>query len=184
MSGGFYYDSIVVVLVLLVLFFMSSYNKLVHLSNRVDEGFSTMDVYLKKRFDLIPNLVETVKGYSKHENGTLEKITALRSEYNNKNHMDMKSANKMNNELTKYLAVVEAYPELKADTEYLNLQSELSIVEDQLKDAREIYNHVANNYNTAIEVVPSNIVAAIFGFKKAELFKLEDAKKENVEIKL
>ena len=96
----------------------------------------------------------------------------------------VKTNQKLSQSVTKIMALAEAYPELKADTEYLNLQSELSIVEDQLKNAREIYNHVANNYNTAIEVVPSNIVAAIFGFKKAELFKLEDAKKENVEIKL
>ena len=175
---------IVGVVLLLVFYVIGVYNKLINARNKVKDQFAQIDVQLKRRSDMIPNLVETVKGYSKHENDTLEKITALRSEYNNKNHMDIKSANKMNNELTKYLAVVEAYPELKADTEYLNLQSELSIVEDQLKDAREIYNHVANNYNTAIEVVPSNIVAAIFGFKKAELFKLEDAKKENVEIKL
>lgn len=175
---------VLTVLLIVILVIIAKYNKLVKLFNKMKKAKSDIEICLNKRFDLMPNLVETVKGYSKHENGTLEKITALRSEYNNKNHMDMKSANKMNNELTKYLAVVEAYPELKADTEYLNLQSELSIIEDQLKDAREIYNHVANNYNTAIEVVPSNIVAAIFGFKKAELFKLEDAKKENVEIKL
>ena len=152
-------------------------NKMISLGMFAKDIFSDIVLTVDKT-DNSFNVVQTV------ENDTLEKITALRSEYNNKNHMDIKSANKMNNELTKYLAVVEAYPELKADTEYLNLQSELSIVEDQLKNAREIYNHVANNYNTAIEVVPSNIVAAIFGFKKAELFKLEDAKKENVEIKL
>ena len=154
---------VLTVLLIVILVIIAKYNKLVKLFNKMKKAKSDIEICLNKRFDLMPNLVETVKGYSKHENGTLEKITALRSEYNNKNHMDIKSANKMNNELTKYLAVVEAYPELKADTEYLNLQSELSI---------------------AIEVVPSNIVAAIFGFKKAELFKLEDAKKENVEIKL
>ena len=159
---------VLTVLLIVILVIIAKYNKLVKLFNKMKKAKSDIEICLNKRFDLMPNLVETVKGYSKHENGTLEKITALRSEYNNKNHMDIKSANEMNNELTKYLAVVEAYPELKADTEYLNLQSELSIVEDQLKDAREIYNHVANNYNTAIEVVPSNIVAAIFGFKKAE----------------
>ena len=177
---------LIAVLVVIVLWIVSTYNSLVGLRNTCKEAFSTMDVYLKKRWDLIPNLVETVKGYAKHEKDTLQEVISLRNTpYESMSDDEkVKTNQKLSQSVTKIMALAEAYPELKADTEYLNLQSELSIVEDQLKDAREIYNHVANNYNTAIEVVPSNIVAAIFGFKKAELFKLEDAKKENVEIKL
>ena len=177
---------ILAIIILIIIYAFILYNNFISLDNKVKEAFSTMDVYLKKRWDLIPNLVETVKGYAKYEEATLTRITKLRNTVYNEMTNDEKIINneELSSDVSKIMALKEAYPELKADTEYLNLQSELSIVEDQLKDAREIYNHVANNYNTAIEVVPSNIVAAIFGFKKAELFKLEDAKKENVEIKL
>ena len=115
---------IIVVLVLLVLFFMSSYNKLVHLSNRVDEGFSTMDVYLKKRFDLIPNLVETVKGYAKHEADTLSSVIAQRNmAKTSKDVMD--SENKITNAIQGIFAVAEQYPDLKANTNFMDLQNQL-----------------------------------------------------------
>ena len=162
---------------------IAGYNRFIRANNAVKESTSAIDVLLKQRFDLLPNIIECVKGYAKHEKTTLEELVKLRNNYNS-NGFSVSEAEEIDKKFVSIMALSENYPELKADTEYLNLQSELGIVEDQLKDAREIYNHVANNYNTAIEVVPSNIVAAIFGFKKAELFKLEDAKKENVEIKL
>ena len=177
------YIVLVVVLVVIIVILVK-YNSLVKLHNKVKKSSSDIEVYLNKRFDLMPNLVETVKGYSKHEEGTLEKITALRSQYNKKDHMDIKNANEMNNELTKYLAVVEAYPNLKANTEYMDLQKQLREIEDQLENARRVYNHVVNEYNTTIEVVPSNIVAAMFGFKKSSLFQIEEDKKENVNVKI
>ena len=181
--GSIFYIILVVILIV-VLIILAKYNSLVRFYNRVKKAGSDIEVYLNKRFDLIPNIVETVKGYSKHEESTLEKIVKLRSKYNENNHMDIKNANEMNNELTKYLAIVENYPELKANSEYMNLQKELREIEDQLEIARRNYNDVVNRYNTAIEVVPSNIVAGIFGFKKASFFQIDDDKKENIKVKI
>lgn len=175
---------ILVIILIVILVILAKYNKLVKLHNGLKKASADIEVYLNKRFDLIPNIVETVKGYSKHEEGTLEKITSLRSRYNDQKHMNIKSANEMNEELTKYLMVVESYPDLKANTEYLELQRELRNIEDQLEKARISYNNVVNYYNTAIQVVPSNIVAAMFGFKKASFFEVPEDKKENVKVEI
>lgn len=160
------------------------FNKLVRLYNKVKKSKSNIEVYLNKRFDLIPNLVETVKAYSKHEDKTLENIIALRADYNNMKSLKLEDVNKLDNQLNKYLAIVENYPELKANEEYLNLQKELRDTEDQLAYARRAYNDEATNYNIATEVVPSNIVALIFAFKRVNLFELEDSKKENIKVDL
>ena len=173
--------SIILFAIIIILF---KYNKLVKLYNRVRQSKSDIEIYLNKRFDLIPNLVECVKSYSKYEDETLEKIVTLRNNYNENNNMNVDDLNHMDNKLNKYLAVVENYPDLKANTEYLNLQQELKEVEEQLVRARNMYNHVATNYNIAREIVPNNIVAGIFGFKKFELFQLEEEKRENNNIKL
>lgn len=175
---------ILAILLVAIIVIIVKYNNLVKLYNTINRASADIEVYLNKRFDLMPNLVECVKGYSKHEEGTLEKITSLRSEYNNKDHKDIKDANEMNNELTKYLAVVEAYPDLKANSQYLDLQNQLRNIEDELENARRNYNNIVNRYNVAIDVVPSNLVADIFGFKKASLFKLEAEKKENINVKI
>ncbi len=175
---------ILFVVLILIVITLVMFNKLVRLYNKVKKSKSNIEIYLNKRFDLIPNLVECVKSYSKYEDGTLEKITSLRSDYNKLDNLKVEDVNEMDNKLNKYLAVVEAYPDLKANTEYLNLQAELREIENQLGHARERYNDIATNYNVATEVVPSNLVASIFGFKKVPLFKLEDAKKENVKVKL
>ena len=173
---------LVVLIVIVTILFM--YNKLVRLYNRVKKSKSDIEIYLNKRFDLIPNLVECVKSYSKYEDETLEKIVSLRSDYNKMDNLKVSDVNDLDNKLTKYLAVVESYPDLKANTEYLNLQRELRDIEDKLSMARERYNDVATNYNVATEVVPSNIVSSIFAFKKVDLFKLEDNKKENIKVEL
>ena len=141
------------------------YNKLVRLYNRVKKSKSDIEIYLNKRFDLIPNLVECVKSYSKYEDETLEKIVLLRSDYSKMDNLKVSDVNDLDNKLTKYLAVVESYPDLKANSEYLNLQRELRDIEDKLSMARVKYNDVATNYNVATEVVPSNIVSSIFAFK-------------------
>ena len=182
MSNIVYIILLVVLIVIVIILFM--YNKLVRLYNRVKKSKSDIEIYLNKRFDLIPNLVECVKSYSKYEDETLEKIVSLRSDYNKMDNLKVSDVNDLDNKLTKYLAVVESYPDLKANTEYLNLQRELRDIEDKLSMARERYNDVATNYNVATEVVPSNIVSSIFAFKKVDLFKLEDSKKENIKVEL
>ena len=182
MSNIVYIILLVVLIVIVIILFM--YNKLVRLYNRVKKSKSDIEIYLNKRFDLIPNLVECVKSYSKYEDETLEKIVSLRSDYSKMDNLKVSDVNDLDNKLTKYLAVVESYPDLKANSEYLNLQRELRDIEDKLSMARVKYNDVATNYNVATEVVPSNIVSSIFAFKKVDLFKLEDNKKENIKIKL
>ena len=139
---------------------------------------------LKKRFDLIPNLVETVKGYSTHENKTLKEITDLRSNYQGQQDLSIKEIEEANSKFNKLLAVVENYPDLKANSQYISLQTELREVEDQLGDARNIYNDVVTSYNTLIETVPSNIVASIFAFRKADLFEIDDNVRDNIKIGL
>ena len=172
----------VILIVIIIILFM--YNKLVRLYNRAKKSQSNIEIYLNKRFDLIPNLVECVKSYSNYEDDTLEKIVALRSDYNKKENIKISEVSDLDGRLTRYLAVVENYPDLKANTEYLNLQKELTEIENQLSRARNIYNDEATNYNIATEVVPSNIIAILFAFKKLDLFKLEDNKKENVEVNI
>lgn len=172
---------ILTILLILILIILAKYNKLVKLQNRVKKAKANISIFLKKRFDLIPNLVECVKSYSKYEGSTLEEIVSLRNKYENKD-LPIIQAEKMNNKLNNFLAIIEKYPELKADKQYINLQSELSRIENELERARKIYNDEVTKYNIAIETVPSNIVASIFAFKKASLFKAEPEEKENVKI--
>lgn len=172
----------VILIVILIIFVM--YNKLIKLLNRVKKAKANIEIYSNKRFDLIPNLVECVKSYSKYEGGTLEDIVTLRNIYNQNKNLNLKQVEQMNGRLDKYLAIVENYPNLKADSQYMSLQSELKEIEDELERARHIYNDEVTNYNTVIESVPSNIVASIFAFKKAELFQIENYKKENIKLDL
>ena len=154
-----------------------------YLRNKVKQSESGIDVYLNQRFDLIPNLVECVKAYSKHEQSIFTEIAALRTGYMNKSK-DIKSAEKLNNKMNQLVAVAENYPDLKASEQYLNLQKNLTKIESQLQAARRIYNSDVTAYNIKLETVPSNIVANLFGFKPAQLFEIEEYKKENVNIKL
>lgn len=175
---------VLAVIFVLILVIFAKYNKLIKLQNRVKKAKANIEIYLNKRFELIPNIVECVKSYSKYEGETLEDIVALRNNYNSQKDISLKEAGDMNNQLSKFLAVVEAYPELKANTQYINLQSELSRIEDELERARHRYNDEVTNYNTLIETVPSNIVASVFSFKKADLFQIEESKRENVSLNL
>lgn len=172
------------VLLIVILMIFSKYNKLIKLLNRVKKAKANIEIYSNKRFDLIPNLVECVKGYSKYEGTTLEDIVALRNNYRGNSHMNIGQVSEMNDKLNQYLAVVENYPDLKANTQYLDLQNELSKIEEELQRARHKYNDEVTEYNTVIESVPSNIVASIFAFKHAELFQIEEHKRENVKINL
>jgi LemA protein len=173
-----------IIFLFLIIAILKMYNKLIKLRNKVNQSESGIDVYLNQRFDLIPNLVECVKLYTKYESETLNKITELRSVYNQNKGLDIEKATELNNIINKILVVAENYPELKASEQYLNLQKNLSKVESQLQAARRIYNNDVTNYNTKIESIPNNIIAAVFGFKKAELFQIEEYKKENINIKL
>lgn len=175
---------ILTILLLIIIVILAKYNRLVKLQNRVKKAQANIEIYLKKRFDLIPNIVECVTGYSKYENSTLQDIIALRNSYSKEEHLDINKASEMNNKLNKYLAIVEDYPELKANTQFLNLQDELSEIEDELERARRVYNDDVTNYNNLIQTVPSNFVASIFAFKKAELFKAQEEEKKNIKVKL
>ena len=175
------YIVLVVVLILIFIIF-TKYNKLIRLQSRVKKAKANIEACLNKRFDLIPNLVECVKGYSKHEGSTLENIVSLRNQFKEQKKTNINEAGELNKELNNLLVVVEDYPELKANTQYLDLQKELSSVENDLERERKIYNDIVTEYNIAVEVVPDNIIASIFAFKKAELFQIEDDKKENINI--
>ena len=156
------------------------YNRLVKKRNAVKQSRSSIDVYLTQRFDLIPNLVECVKGYAKHEENLLESITKLRTEYNVSKDLD--KASLLNTQMNKLIAIVENYPDLKASENFLNLQKNLTKMEDQLQAARRLYNMDVTAYNTAIQVFPTNLIASAFNFTEEKLFELEPGKGENVKI--
>lgn len=168
------------VLLIVIITILAKYNKLIKLQNRVKKAKANIEIYLNKRFELIPNLVECVKSYSKYEEGTLEGIISLRNNYTG--HENLREAGKMNDRLSKYLAIVENYPNLKANAQYISLQNELARIESELERARRVYNDEVTRYNTTIETVPSNIVAGIFAFKKVELFQIENYKRENIKL--
>ncbi len=159
---------------------ISIYNKLVHARNKVENQFSQIDIQLKRRADLIPNLVETVKGYAKHEEGTFTAVIEARNKAINAGTVNDKieANNELSGALNKLFALAEAYPELKANENFLSLQNDLKDTEDKITYARQFYNDAAMGYNNLIQVVPSNIVANMFGFKKFEYFKADEKEKE------
>ena len=176
---------IVALIVILVFWYFSTYNSLITLRNRKDDQFSQIDVQLKRRADLIPNLVETVKGYAKHESDTLEGVIAARNAYNtaSTNEDKMKASGEITNALNKLFALSEAYPDLKANTNFMSLQNDLKDTEDKISAARQFYNDTVLTYNNKVETVPSNIVANIAGFKKSEFFQIEEKEKEAPKVK-
>ncbi len=159
------------------------YNNFIKANNRVKQKSSAIDVLLNQRFELLPNLIETVKGYSKYESSTFENLTKLRNTYNNSN-FSVNQTNKIDNEFVKLLAIAENYPELKANSNFLDLQANLKEIENKLSVARMSYNDAATDFNNKVESVPSNIVAKIFRFEQKELFTLDASKKENVKVSL
>ena len=169
----------IIFFIIIVIMILVIYNSLIKSRNNVKQAKSGVDVYLNQRFDLIPNLVECVKQYSKYEKEVFAEITELRTSYL-KDSTNIKSAEKINNKMNEIVALAENYPELKASEQYLNLQKNLTKLESQLQAARRIYNMEVTNYNNKIQTVPSNIVAKLFRFKCAELFQIEEYKKENI----
>ena len=175
---------LVVVLVLLVLFVIGTYNKLVIAKNKVKDQFSQIDIQLKKRFDLIPNLVETVKGYAKHESETFEKVINARNGYANAKTDEEKveASNELSKSLTHLFALAESYPELKSNTNFEELQRELKDIEDKISYARSFYNDAVRLYNNKVQTIPSNIIASLFGFKTEPFFEASSEEKENVKV--
>ena len=161
-----------------------TYNGFVKLKNMISEAFSTMDVYLKKRWDLLPNLVEVVKGYTSHESGVLESIVALRNaSYDSLSSGDKIDANeKLSAGVGRLLALAENYPELKASQNFSDLSAQLASVEGEISQARKYYNAVVREMNTKVEQFPANIVAGLFGFKQARLFEAEAEERGAVKV--
>lgn len=170
-----------IVVIILIGIVLLNYNRFIKTNNKVKEAESSIDVLLNQRFDLLPNLIETVKGYSKHESGTLEELASLRSSYNDTN-FSVNETNKIDKGFGRLMAIAESYPELKANTNFLSLQSSLASIEDKLNRARLNYNYYVTRYNNLVESIPSNIVAKIFNFEKQDLFKLDDNKRENIKV--
>lgn len=160
----------------LVLFVILTYNKLISLRNESQQGFSGIEVQLKRRADLIPNLVETVKGYAAHESATFEKVTLARQQAHDANGIDevAQADKQMSSAIGGLLAISENYPDLQASQNFLGLQAELSDTEEKVASARRYYNSVVRRLNTKIQSFPSNIIAGLFNFVNAEFYEVED----------
>jgi LemA protein len=166
-------------IVVVVGFIIATYNGLIRLRNLCDNAWSDVDVQLKRRYDLIPNLVSTVKGYASHEKEVLENVTKARAEATTAKTPgeQSKAENMLTGALRQLFAVAENYPELKANTNFLDLQKNLSEVEDNIQNARRYYNAVVRDNNIKVESFPSNIVATTFGFKKREFFEMAEGER-------
>jgi LemA protein len=172
-------------IVIVAAYVMVSYNRFVMQRNRVEEAFSTMDVYLLKRYDLIPNLVETVKGYAKHEKETFERVIQARNQAVSANTLESKveAENAFGAVMGRLFALAEAYPDLKANTNFIDLQTQLKAIEEDIANARKFFNAVTRQFNTMVEVFPANIVANLFKFTKKPLFEVEDvSQRQNVKV--
>ncbi len=176
---------VIAVIAVLVIWFIAMYNGFVKIKNRVDEAFATIDVYLKKRYDLIPNLVETVRGYAAHEQGTLEKVVQARNmaQSASSEQEKIEADNMLSGTLKSLFAVAEGYPDLKANTNFIDLQNQLKAVEEDIANARKYYNAVVREFNTKREVFPSNIIAGMFRFDARPLYEVETAEeRQNVKV--
>ena len=175
---------IVAIVVVILLWVVSTYNSLVVLRNRVKDQWAQIDVQLKRRFDLIPNLVETVKGYAKHESETLENVVKARNSYLSATTPEgqMEADGELTKAVSKIFALAESYPELKANTNFMDLQGQLTETEDKISVARQLYNDVVLKYNNKLQVIPSNIVAALFHFQPEAFFKANEEERENVKV--
>ncbi len=173
------------VVLIAVIWFIAAYNGFVRLKNSIEEAFSTMDVYLKKRYDLIPNLVETVKGYASHEKDTLERVIAARNAAASARTVEDKvqGENMLAGTLKTLFAIAEAYPDLKANTNFMQLQGELQRMEDEIASSRKYYNAIVKEFNTKRETFPSAIIAGMFHFEKQPLFEVSSStERENVKV--
>lgn len=180
-----FYIIIGVLLLLLIIGFIIL-NSFIKLNNKVNEAFATMDVYLKKRWDLIPNLVETVKGYAKHEKDTLEEVIKLRNgDYDILNNNEKISANeKVTKGINRIMLLAESYPELKASDNFRNLSKELTRTEDEIAQSRKYYNATVRVFNNKVEMFPSSIFAKVFGYQTKKMYEAKDNERDNVKVEL
>ena len=172
------------VVLIIIIYIIGIYNSFIRKRNAIEESFSTMDVYLKKRWDLIPNLVETVKGYAEHESKVLEDLIKLRTgAYDSMSNDEKIEANKQISQgLGRLFAVSEAYPDLKANTNFQDLSNQLSKVEEDIANSRKYYNGTVKEYNNTIQIFPNVIFAGMFGFKRIKMFEIESVERENVKV--
>lgn len=175
---------IVVILALIVLYAIVLYNRMVGLKNRIDSAWSQVDVQLRRRYDLIPNLVETVKGYAAHEKEVFEKVTEARAAMMSAQSVEQQgeAQNQITHALKTLFAVAEAYPELKANQNFMMLQEELSGTESKIAYSRQFYNDTVMSFNTLIQTFPANLMAGMFGFHQHEYFPMEDAAREPIKV--
>lgn len=176
---------VLAVALLIGVWVFSTYNSLVKLKNNVEEGFSTMDVYMKKRYDLVPNLVETVKGYAKHEKETLTAVINSRNSALSATSIKDKAQSEaqLTEAIKSLFALAESYPELKANTNFLDLQQQLTAVEQDIANSRKYYNSVVKMLNNKVEMFPSNLVAKWFKFTRKDMFEVSSsAERENVKV--
>ena len=173
------------VLVLILLMLAVNYNGLVKLRNQSDEAFSTMDIYLKKRYDMIPNLVEIVKQYATHEREALEAVIRARSMAMGAQTFEERTQNEsyLSGALKSLFAVSEGYPQLKADGNFLNLQNQLVALENDISQSRKYYNGVVKVMNNKVDMFPSNLFAAMLGFKRYPFFMVDDFERQNVQVR-
>ena len=175
---------IALVVIILIGVIVGAYNAFVRMRNTCEEAWATIDVYLKKRSDLIPNLVETVKGYAKHESGTLEKVVAARNAAMNAQGVEAKAEaeNMLSGTLKSLFALSEAYPDLKANANFIDLQNQLKQIESELANARKYYNATARQINTKMQSFPSNIVAHFMHLSKFSYYEIEEEARQNVKV--
>ncbi len=173
---------ILAVVVVIILWLIGVYNGLIRLKNRVKEAWADIDVQLKRRYDLIPNLMETVKGYMKHEEGVLTKVTEARAAAMGAKSIEdkAKAENMLSETLKSLFAVSESYPDLKASQNFLQLQDEISDTENKIQASRRFYNTQVRDFNTKIEVFPTNMIAGMLKFKAWDFFEIEDQKEKEV----
>ena len=173
------------VVAVLFLAFIGIYNKLAKLKVMVEEASSDIETFLKQRYDMIPNLVETVKGYAKHETATLEKVTEMRTKAMSAGTLPEKMTleDGLTSAISKIFAVAENYPDLKANTNFIQLQTTLKELEESIQKSRRYYNGAARDFNTAIVVFPTNLIANLFGYKKVDFFEASQEEQKNVEVK-
>lgn len=173
------------VVAILVLYIISLNNALVKMKLTVNEAVADIETFLKQRYDMIPNLVETVKGYAKHEKGIFESVSELRSKAMSAGSLEekIKLEGELQKGISKIFAIAESYPELKANENFLNLQANLKDMEDEIQKSRRFYNGTVRDFNTKIQVFPNNIIVGILGFKEFPFFEAEEEEKKNVEVK-
>jgi Uncharacterized conserved protein len=185
MVGYIVLGVVVVVIVIIVIWYISAYNSFITMKNKIEEAFATIDVYLKKRFDLVPNLVETVKGYAAHERQTLDEVIAARNSVASSSTTEerLQNENILSGTLRSLFAVSEAYPNLKANENFMDLQRQLQQIENDIANARKYYNANVRMFNTKLLTFPTNLIANHFKFTKQPMFEAAETDRQNVQVK-